>query len=72
MKRMLLVTLLLPVVVLVSTFNANSQIVSYDIFLYDGTTLTKLTKNTLFDESPQINDNGEVVWDGRFHLSGKR
>ncbi len=35
-----------------------------EIFLYDGTTVTQLTDNDYGDDSPQINDSGEVVWQG--------
>jgi len=36
----------------------------YEIFLYDGTSKTNLTKNLRDDGLPQINDNGWVVWKG--------
>ena len=36
--------------------------VDYGIFFYDGTNITQLTDNDYYDESPQINDSGEVVW----------
>ena len=36
----------------------------YDIYVYDGTTTTKLTNNTsgVYAKQPQINNNGQVVW----------
>ena len=38
----------------------------YEIFLYDGATGTilQLTNNNHADTSPQINSNGDVVWQG--------
>ena len=36
----------------------------YEIFFYDGTTITQLTDNYYFDGEQQINNSGEVVWRG--------
>ena len=47
------------------SFTDSSFALSYwEIFYYDGTTITQLTENNRFDEYPQINDSGEVVWTG--------
>ena len=35
-----------------------------EIFYYDGTTVARLTNNSINDTSPQINDSGQVVWEG--------
>jgi len=37
----------------------------FEIFRYDGTTITPLTDNDYNDARPQINNNGSVVWEGR-------
>ena len=34
------------------------------IFLYDGTTITQLTDNDYSARFPQINNSGQVVWQG--------
>jgi len=34
----------------------------YEIFFWDGATITQLTDNAGYDYDPQLNDNGEVVW----------
>jgi serralysin len=38
-------------------------IVDREIFFYDGTSTTQITDNALGDYAPQINDNGQVVWE---------
>ena len=42
---------------------AHSESPTADIFLYDGTSITRITNNSYADRNPQINDNGYVVWD---------
>jgi len=49
--------------------NANGHVVwmgndgqHYQIFYYDGSTVTQLTENSYDDHYPQINDSGHVVW----------
>ena len=42
-----------------SSYSSDSE-----IMLYDGTSVTQLTDNRHRDSSPQINDNGDVVWYG--------
>jgi hypothetical protein len=37
---------------------------STEIFLYDGSTVKQLTDNDYPDDYPQINDSGQVVWEG--------
>lgn len=34
----------------------------YDIFLYDGVSVTDISNNSVDDRNPQINNAGEVVW----------
>jgi hypothetical protein len=34
----------------------------YEIFFYDGTSLTRITDNEFQDIGPRVNDAGEVVW----------
>ena len=36
----------------------------YEIFLYDGSTVSQLTDNSYDDTNSQINDNGYLVWEG--------
>ncbi len=36
----------------------------YEIFLYDGATITQMTDNCYDDNPPRINNNGQVVWSG--------
>lgn len=37
-----------------------------EVFLYDGSTITRLTYNDYHDMNPQINNNGYVTWMGPF------
>jgi hypothetical protein len=38
-----------------------------EIFFYDGTNIIQLTDNCFYDNSPQINNSGEVVWYGEVY-----
>jgi len=42
----------------------------YEIFLYDGNSITQITNNAVDDHSVQINNNGQIVWK-RYHGLGR-
>ena len=44
----------------ISSFASNNG----EIFFYDGTTISQLTDNGYHYGLPQINNSGEVVWEG--------
>ena len=38
----------------------------WEVFLYDGTSITQISNNTHLDQVPQVNINGQVVWAGGY------
>ncbi len=43
-------------------YQSLNQGTDYELMFYDGATVTAVTNDNMTDESPMLNDNGDIVW----------